>query len=1327
MFRSKCLQNPYSAMSRRSASVAIAALIGTTAFAAPAAAAEYYEGDNGYDYGYTADYDYTPENGYDAENGNGNGNGDDTDYVGDYYAENGDDEGYVATPVDYSLVDFAANRVLQIAQTADWHGLHIPGDLFEGGVEYRLQARVLDGNTGNNVRFVSQTDANNFAWLGNTAVSATEWRQIDTTFTARSTGLDHVRLVGGAPGTFFADNVVVTNVATGEVIYSNDFNTPEDTSFGGHGGVFKNVVNPLNRVLQISQTADWQGLQIPGSLFVGGGQYRLEARVLDGNTGNNVRFVSQTDANNFTWLGNTAVNTETWANISAEFTARTTGVDHARLVGGAPGTFFVDAVRVTRLADDVVIYANNFLAEGDVSFGGSGGALTNVIDPFIAEIELAAPPAPPEPEEIDEDAFELVHAINFTPEQYDVWGAQFSVSLTHGPSMIDHIFGFEAPNGGADDDAYVARVEHIGPNPAGGDDDHGSHYMAQRNALRLTLPEALQAGVQYMISIWYYIPFDADDAHSREGFGNDRKFSGTTVSYPPGFLINGNAGNNTYTAHSGTWGVGPASMVQGEWANLRGVVQFAESNIETIDIRFHGNSAGRYPDVWYVDAIEIFKNADAELIVPEWDMTLPSLADAFEPWFLAGNIYGGTTSSVMNVSNTREFFAHQFNAITAENQHKPDFIAGPGGRLTRPTADEFNFTNVDPMINWAIANDIAVVGHAFVWHSQTPNWFFGTPQAPLTRAEALDNMEFYIRTLSEHFAANGVLGAFHSWDVANEVIASGGGTWTGSPDGLTGGDWRNQMRTDSGWWRAFSNGYDAEAGEHPSDFVYYSFLFARRYFPYSVLYYNDYNEQVPAKRNAIAQMVEQLNERWFHDFENNPEAVAEGEVYTGRLLVEGLGLQSHHHMPFGGWSTNFAEVRDSLVRFSETARRQGVRLSITELDITAGGFGGNAQSWPVLPEDIAQQQAEVFARVMGYYLEFAQYIERLSIWGLSDRDSWRAQGHPLLFDGDFNAKPAFFAMLEVAENWDAPEVAAPAIHYSLSNAAGVVGDHFMARIVADRGANWAPLTWTVVDGALPTGMNLHLHTGVIEGQAAVAGTYTFTIAATTTHGVDTETFTITITDGAGEGEGEVPGEGQEPGEGETPEVVFGDIDADHNFYTEIQWMAANGISEGWTLEDGTREFRPGVDVTRQQMAAFLFAILAPADFEAPVESPFADVATDNTHFRQIAWMATSGISEGWDMEDGTFEFRPAQPIQRDAISIFLHRAAGLPDLTMATDGFIDMDPAHSFYNAVRWLHEAGIATGTETDYGFEFRPGQALQRQALAAFLHRAVTKGHIG
>jgi hypothetical protein len=44
------------------------------------------------------------------------------------------------------------------------------------------------------------------------------------------------------------------------------------------------------------------------------------------------------------------------------------------------------------------------------------------------------------------------------------------------------------------------------------------------------------------------------------------------------------------------------------------------------------------------------------------------------------------------------------------------------------------------------------------------------------------------------------------------------------------------------------------------------------------------------------------------------------------------------------------------------------------------------------------------------------------------------------------------------------------------------------------------------------------------------------------------------------------------------------------FYNEIRWLAAEGISTGWDIGNGCREYRPGQNVLRSEMAAFIYRV-----------------------------------------------------------------------------------------------------------------------------------------
>ncbi|WP_055804509.1 S-layer homology domain-containing protein [Arthrobacter sp. Leaf337] len=54
------------------------------------------------------------------------------------------------------------------------------------------------------------------------------------------------------------------------------------------------------------------------------------------------------------------------------------------------------------------------------------------------------------------------------------------------------------------------------------------------------------------------------------------------------------------------------------------------------------------------------------------------------------------------------------------------------------------------------------------------------------------------------------------------------------------------------------------------------------------------------------------------------------------------------------------------------------------------------------------------------------------------------------------------------------------------------------------------------------------------------------------------------------------------------ESPFADVPTTHNFYKEISWLAKQGISNGWTEEDGSKTFRPAASILRDQMAAFMY-------------------------------------------------------------------------------------------------------------------------------------------
>ncbi|WP_257513278.1 S-layer homology domain-containing protein [Microbacterium sp. zg.Y909] len=174
------------------------------------------------------------------------------------------------------------------------------------------------------------------------------------------------------------------------------------------------------------------------------------------------------------------------------------------------------------------------------------------------------------------------------------------------------------------------------------------------------------------------------------------------------------------------------------------------------------------------------------------------------------------------------------------------------------------------------------------------------------------------------------------------------------------------------------------------------------------------------------------------------------------------------------------------------------------------------------------------------------------------------------------------------------------------------------------------------------------------------------------------------------------------------------------FATEIAWMSSQGISTGYDVGGGKKQYRPFGNVTRDAMAAFLYRYAGSPDFTPEPVSPFTDVPTSNTYYKEISWLASTGITTGWDVGGGKREFRPFSPITRDAMAAFLYRFAESPKFTpSASSPFSDVPTTNSFYKEISWLADSGISTGWDVGGKKSFRPFNPITRDAMAAFLYR--------
>lgn len=181
--------------------------------------------------------------------------------------------------------------------------------------------------------------------------------------------------------------------------------------------------------------------------------------------------------------------------------------------------------------------------------------------------------------------------------------------------------------------------------------------------------------------------------------------------------------------------------------------------------------------------------------------------------------------------------------------------------------------------------------------------------------------------------------------------------------------------------------------------------------------------------------------------------------------------------------------------------------------------------------------------------------------------------------------------------------------------------------------------------------------------------------------------------------------------------TFTDVSPTTGFAHEIGWLADGGITTGYP--DGT--FRPLEAVNRDAMAAYLFRLSGRPAFTPPATSPFVDVAPGDPFYREITWLATTGIASGWP--DGSF--RPVMPVERGAMAAYLYRYAGRPAFTPpARSPFTDVATTHPFYQEIAWMASRQITTGWADG---TFRPGTSIKRDSAAATLYRTEKRDRRG
>jgi len=173
-------------------------------------------------------------------------------------------------------------------------------------------------------------------------------------------------------------------------------------------------------------------------------------------------------------------------------------------------------------------------------------------------------------------------------------------------------------------------------------------------------------------------------------------------------------------------------------------------------------------------------------------------------------------------------------------------------------------------------------------------------------------------------------------------------------------------------------------------------------------------------------------------------------------------------------------------------------------------------------------------------------------------------------------------------------------------------------------------------------------------------------------------------------------------------VGFGDVQDDRYYTDAVGWLVSEGITTG--IEAGC--FGPDLDLTRGQVAAFLYRLDA-ALGNAPeaADHPFDDVIASYQQ-TPIGWLYGAGLTTGISPD----RFAPYQSITRGDFAVLVWRYAGQPRPS-APLPFSDVDRDYQ-RDAIAWMAEQGITTGTSET---TFTPEGAVSRAEAATFLFRFV------
>lgn len=534
------------------------------------------------------------------------------------------------------------------------------------------------------------------------------------------------------------------------------------------------------------------------------------------------------------------------------------------------------------------------------------------------------------------------------------------------------------------------------------------------------ITEKVREGEEYEFSFWAKLSDDYKDSKDKK-----LKDSQKTVQFQP-YYVNGND-KEVYDTTGLISGTSAQVLEAGKWTKFEGTYKIP-SGAKKVVIRILEQGDWQEPGScimgkYYVANVSMKKitkpKPEIEENIPDWKA---SVTESLGNGSIAGT---AIMSSEISDDTLMALVKKHFNAVTFGNELKPDAlfnyqigqsvdsttITFQGKELKVPVVNDkqenLDFSRADAMLDkileWNNANPndkIRVRGHVLVWHSQTPEWFFhedydvAKPYAD--KGTMNRRLEWFIFSVFDHYfgkAANGKYdGLFYGWDVVNEAV--NGNTYRDDKvisDASDTSTSDTRHGSNSMWWRVYKS----------NEFIINAFKYANKYAPNDVeLYYNDFGETDNTKCEGIVKLI-------------NDVKSAEG------TRLDAFGMQAHYNVD--GFSA--AQFKSVAKKYAQAAGK----VQLTELDFKASStYDGTAATKESEYTKMAYCHKNLYEAIKALKEEGTN-VSGITVWGVIEPNSWLhsqsnlgggASGSaqcPLLFDGNYKAKPAYWAYVDATK------------------------------------------------------------------------------------------------------------------------------------------------------------------------------------------------------------------------------------------------------------------------------------------------------------------------